>query len=94
MFLLAQVPGRWHHEGLFMGLHWPWWLFWILVALVVVWAFWRLVRDERERRERSSEREAAEETLRRRFAEGEIGEEEFLDRMRLLRESRPGGQGD
>lgn len=94
MTTLAQMPGSWHHEGLFVGMHWLWWLFWILVMVVVVWAFVRLARDERSRRDRASEREAAEEALRRRFAEGEIGEDEFLHRMRLLRESRPDDRGE
>ena len=99
MWMIQQMPSSWHHQGLYMGMHWLWWLFWLLIVLLVAWAFWRLVRDERERDRETSRREAAEETLRRRFSEGAIEEEEFLRRMRVLRESshpegeEPSGDG-
>lgn len=85
---MLQMPTGGHHEGLYMGLHWGWWLFWILVVLVLGWAFWRLARDERRRDRDEKHREDAEEVLRRRFSEGDIDEDEFLHRMRRLRESR------
>ena len=90
---LMQAPTSWHHQGLYMGMHWLWWLFWILAILVIVWAFWRLGRDERSRERDETRREAAEEALRRRFGEGEIDEDQFLERMRILRESRHPGPG-
>lgn len=93
MWLIQQVPWNWHHEGLYMGMHWLWWLFWILVALVLVWMFWRLLRDGGTRGREEPRRETAEEVLRRRFSEGEIDEEEFRRRIRLLRESREPGRG-
>jgi uncharacterized membrane protein len=93
MWTMQQMPSSWHHQGLYMGMHWLWWLFWLLVVLLVAWAFWRLVRDERERDRETSRREAAEEILRRRFSEGEIEEEELLHGIRLLRESRSSHRG-
>jgi len=78
----------WHHQGLYMGMHWLWWIFWIAVIFVVLWAFLRLGTDERSRRTEQDRREAAEDVLRRRFSEGELDEDEFLHRMRLIRESR------
>lgn len=78
----------WHHQGLYIGMHWLWWIFWIAVIFVVLWAFLRLGTDERSRRTEQDRREAAEDVLRRRFSEGELDEDEFLHRMRLIRESR------
>jgi uncharacterized membrane protein len=83
-----QAATSWHHQGLYMGMHWLWWIFWIAVALIVLWVFLRLGTDERSRRTEQGRREAAEDVLRRRFSEGEIDEDEFLHRMRLIRESR------
>lgn len=95
MWLIQQMPTGWHHDGLFMGLHWLWWLFWILVVLGVAWAFWRLVRDGETRQREDSNRETAEDILRRRFSEGEIDEDEFRRRLRTLRESAESrGSGD
>lgn len=93
MWLIAQMPTGWHHDGLFMGLHWIWWLFWIFVAFAVVWAFWRVVRDEGTRSRDEPRRETAEDVLRRRFSEGEIDEDEFRRRLRALRESDESGDG-
>lgn len=87
MWLIAQMPTGWHHDGFFMGLHWFWWLFWIFVVLGVVWAFWRLVSSERRRDGEETRSETAEEILRRRFSEGEIDEDEFRRRLRALQES-------
>jgi putative membrane protein len=93
MWMIAQMPTGWHHDGVFMGLHWFWWLFWILVVLGVVWAFWRLVRSERRRDGEKPRSETAEEILRRRFSEGEIDEDEFRRRLRALQESTGSGGG-
>ena len=86
--MMQQMPSGWHHQGLYMGMHWLWWLFWVLVVLLVVGAFWRFVRDERTRYREDGRRDAAEEVLRRRSSEGELDEDEFRRQMRLLRQSR------
>ena len=92
---LIQMPSGWHHGGLFMGsMHWLWWIFWALVLAVIGWALWRLVREARSRDVEEKRRETAEESLRRRYGEGEIEEDEFLHRMRVLRESRSPEGGD
>lgn len=78
----------WHRQGLYMGMHWAWWLFWILVLLVLAWAFWRLASEQREARTAARRMLRAEETLRQRFARGEIDEEELLERMRALHVTR------
>lgn len=89
----ARTPTSWHHEGLFMHMHWLWWVVWIVLILLVVWGFVRLVGEERSRRDERIRREAADDVLRRRFSEGEIDEDEFLHRMHLLRESRSSRDG-
>jgi len=86
---MIQVSASWHRQGLFMGMHWLWWLFWILTIAIVLWALHRVLGDGRVQAREERRRDAAEEILRRRFSEGTIGEEEFLRRMHLLRESRP-----
>lgn len=88
MWLIQGVPRSWHHNGLYMGMHWGWWLFWILVLAVLVWAFVRYLGDERDRRRETDRKESAEEILRERFSQGELDEEEFARKMRTLRESR------
>lgn len=88
MWFMQGMAQGWHHEGLYMGMHWAWWIFWMLVLLVLVWAFVRLSRDEHSRRRETEEKESAEEILRRRFGRGEIAEEEFARRMQALRGSR------
>jgi len=82
-----QMPYTWHRGGMFMGMHWIWWSLWVLTIGVLLWAFWRLFRERAETRNRIQRQEAAEEALRRRFATGEIDEEEFARRMRVLREA-------
>lgn len=88
---LIQAPFGWH-QGLHMGMHWLWWLFWILVAAAVVWAAWRVVRGGTGGDRGPTRREAPEEVLRRRFSQGEITEDEFRRRLRVLRESRSPGR--
>lgn len=86
--LAQQMPGMpWHNGGLFMGMHWLWWGFWIVLLLVLLSAFWRLSADRRETGRSVAEEERAEEVLRHRFAEGEIDEEEFARRLKVLRET-------
>lgn len=84
----ARTPTPWHHDGLFMHMHWIWWIVWIALILLVAWGLVRLVGEERARRDAGAWREAAEDVLRRRFGAGEIDEGEFLHRLRLIRESK------
>lgn len=88
MWLVQEMARDWHHEGLYMGMHWGWWIFWILVVAVLVWAFVRYASEERNRRLQAERRKSAEEILRARFGRGELSEEEFARKMRTLRESR------
>jgi putative membrane protein len=87
---LAQMQ-TWHDGGMFGGMHWLWWLFWVATLLVIGWAFVRLGADRSESHRSVLRKESAEETLRQRFAAGEIDEEEYTRRMRVLREAPPGG---
>lgn len=60
-----------------------WWmsLWWILIAAGVLWLVWITSRAPR----RGHEGPSAEELLRRRYAEGEITEEEYRQRLSPLR---------
>lgn len=88
MSFVQEMAQGWHHEGLYMGMHWGWWIFWILVLAVLIWAFVRSARDDRDRRRETERRESGEEILRDRFGRGELSEDEFAEKMRTLRESR------
>lgn len=88
----AQVQ-TWHDGGMFVGMHWLWWLFWVFTLFVVGWAFVRLGADRSEAHRDRLRQEAAEETLRGRFAAGEVDEEEYTRRMEILRRSRGVGGG-
>ena len=79
-----------HGGGLFMGTHWAWWLAWILILIGVVWAFARVYGERAETRRRRRSEDAAEDALRTRFAGGEIDEEEFSERLRVLRTKHSG----
>lgn len=81
----------WHNGGMFIGMHWLWWLFWIFTLVILGWALVRLGADRSASHRQALREEAAEETLRRRYAAGEIDEEEYARRMKVLRETRPGG---
>ncbi len=85
----AQMQS-WHDGGMFVGMHWLWWLFWVFTLLVIGWSFVRLGTERSDERKELHLEEAAEEALRRRFADGEIDEEEYRRRMSVLRET---GQG-
>jgi uncharacterized membrane protein len=76
----------WHDSGLFMGMHWIWWFLWLVTIAVLLSALWRVFADRSETHRRAERHEAAEEALRKRFAAGEIDEEEFANRMRILRD--------
>jgi len=65
----------------------------LLVLVVVVWAIIKVFPDWQDRvglnrREDSRREDSAEETLRQRFARGEIDAEEYEERHRVLREER------
>lgn len=90
-YLFIQQGEVWHRQGLYMGTHWAWWLFWIALVLVLAWAFWRLFDERREARLGARRLVLAEEILRRRFAAGEIDEEELLESMRALHTARTSG---
>jgi putative membrane protein len=67
----------------------------LLVLVVVIWAIIKLVPDWQERlglndrREDSRGEDSAEETLRQRFARGEIEAEEYEERRRILMGESP-----
>lgn len=83
--IAAQMP--WHDGGLFMGMHWLWWSIWILTFALLLWGLVRLVGDRSRTHDRVEREAEAEEALRRRFAEGEIDEEEYARRLKILRET-------
>ena len=56
----------------------------LLVLGVVVWAIIKFVPDWQDRVDLNRHKDSAEETLRRRFARGEIDHEEFQRRQEAL----------
>ncbi len=92
MTTIAQigVPMSEHGGGLFMGMHWLWWVAWLVTFLGIAWAAARLYRDRSESQRRRASEDAAEQVLRRKFAEGEIDEDELARRLRVLRETQGG----
>jgi putative membrane protein len=66
--------GMWHAGGM--------WIFWIAVLLVVVLA---IVWAARSSGPRSAPPESPEEILKKRYARGEIGREEYQERLDELR---------
>lgn len=74
--LLADANG-WDHMG-----GWGWgmaifgWIFMTLLVALVVWLIWSLARENRPHRDRSQ----AVDLLDRRYAEGLIGRDEYLER--------------
>lgn len=87
MHTALQMPRSWHDGGMFIGMHWAWWSVWILTLIILAWALWRVVTERSETHRRVEREEAAEKELRRRFARGEIDEDEFAARLRALRET-------
>ena len=66
-----------HHYG---GMHMFWWIFWLVLLVVLVGAwFWRA----------RAPRDSALEILRRRYAAGEITEDEYRARLAGLRSEPP-----
>jgi len=86
LYAVLQMPRSWHDGGMFIGMHWGWWSFWILTLLVLAWALWRVFADRSETHRQVERQVVAEEELRRRFARGDIDEDEFAERLRVLRE--------
>ena len=60
----------------------------LLVLGVVVWAIIKFVPDWQNRMGLDWREDSAEETLRQRFARGEIDQEEYEQRLRVLRKER------
>lgn len=85
--LALQAPTSWHHQGMYMGMHWGWWLFWLAALAILLWAFWRLLAERSDTHREAEEMLQAEEILRRRFARGELDEEEFARRLAALQAS-------
>lgn len=71
--MFAQMQ-TWHGGGMFVGMHWLWWFFWIFILCVIGWGFVRSSGDRSAAHKDDGQQEAAEDTLRRRFAAGEIGD--------------------
>ena len=61
----------------------------LLVLVLVVWAIIRFFPDWQDRVGLNRREDSAEETLRQRFAQGEIEAEEYEERRRILREESP-----
>ena len=85
MAMTAQMP-RWQDGGHVMGWHWGWWAFWIVLILLLAWGVARGLGRGGASGGGSGGDVSAEETLRRRFAAGEIDEEEYTRRLEALRE--------
>lgn len=85
--VLAQGwNGMGGHGGWMWGMHWLWWIFWVAVAALVIWALVSAVGGGGSSRPPDRpERETAEEVLWRRYADGEIDQEEYRERLRVLR---------
>jgi len=88
--LVLQMQMPWHNGGLFMGMHWIWWTFWLVMLAALFLAFWRLLSDRNQTRRSVVEEERAEEALRHRFATGEIDEDEYARKLKVLRETMLG----
>lgn len=69
------------HDGWLWGMHFGWWIIWILVIVGVVWAINRTQQGSSSSR---PQREAPLETLKRRYAEGELSTEEYEERKKRL----------
>lgn len=66
-----------------------WLVFWVAVIASVVWAVVRLSRGRTGGEGPPEQGDAAEETLRQRYARGEIDAEEYEQSLQTLRENRP-----
>jgi putative membrane protein len=69
---------EWHHG---LGGSWMMWLLWILVASVVALIVYGLLRD---RTSRDDGHATAKRLLQERYARGDIGREEYLEKLHDL----------
>ncbi|WP_020682366.1 SHOCT domain-containing protein [Marinobacterium rhizophilum] len=71
------------YDGMMFGHGWGM-LLWLLLLLLVLWAFVRLLlgRDSSDR----SRQKTARDILDERFASGEIDEDEYRNRLKVLKE--------
>jgi len=68
----------WHvYNGHFWGMHLIWWAFWLIV---IIWIFITPYDIPGQR----TKKDTALDTLKKRFARGEITKEEFLERKGFL----------
>ena len=88
--MAQEMSTAWHDGGLFMGMHWLWWAVWVALIGALLAAFWRVKADRSATNRAIAEEEQAERVLRARFAGGEIDEDEFASKLKVLRESLPG----
>ena len=63
------------HHG-YMGMHFYWWIFWILVIIGLGILFYKLFTKDTKSK--------AIETLKHRFAEGDLSEEEYRAKKKIL----------
>lgn len=85
--MMSQMFRGGSGSGMYMGLHWGWWLLWAVIVALLVWALARGLSGWGKREAPRSDPDSAEAILRSRFARGEISEEEFREREKVLRES-------
>lgn len=92
-----QGPGghMWYGDGHMVGMHWGWWIFWLVVVGFLIWLVARTTGPGPSGGGTPPPpppppRQSPEEVLRERFAKGEISEEEFRNRLRVIRESGEG----
>ena len=83
----VQTGQSWHDGGLFMGMHWLWWGFWLVTIVLLFWGMARVLKDRSTMHQQVAAKQAAEEALRARFAQGEIGEEELARGLEVLRKT-------
>jgi putative membrane protein len=91
--LAQQGQYMWYGNGHMMGMHWGWWIFWLIVLVFLIWFVLRTTGSGAASGPSAPPPPAPptpEEVLRDRLARGEITEEEFRQRMRVLRESEQG----
>jgi len=72
-------------DGFWMGFVWIWPVLLVVGIVALVWGVWRATTVGGEARGASGH-ERAQEILRERFARGEITEQEYRERMRVLDE--------
>lgn len=94
MYALQMQPGQegsmWYGDGHMVGMHWAWWIFWIVVVAFLVWLVARTTASGSTgggTPPPSAPRQTPEEILRERLAKGEISEEDFRERLRVLKGS-------